>query len=63
MSVGAIRQPWPGIWPASPISRCATRIAAHGLKGFDVAKHRVDKNEPVYDPKGQPRADFFTENG
>lgn len=35
-------------------------IAAHGLTGIDVAKMRVDLSEPVYDPQGQPRADFFT---
>lgn len=27
----------------------------------DVAKYRVDLQEPVYDPEGNPRADFFTE--
>ena len=35
-------------------------IAAHGLRGADVAKYRIDKSEPVYDPQGRPRADFFT---
>jgi len=48
---------------SEPYLEMRNTIAAHGLKGFDVAKHRVDKSEPVYDPKGQPRADFFTENG
>jgi len=35
-------------------------IAAHGIRGLDVAKHRVTLSEPVYDPQGRPRADFFT---
>jgi quinol monooxygenase YgiN len=37
-------------------------IAAHGLCGIDVSKVRVDLSEPVYDPQGQPRADFFTDS-
>ncbi len=35
-------------------------IAAHGLRGADVLKHRMQISEPVYDPTGVPRADFFT---
>jgi quinol monooxygenase YgiN len=35
-------------------------IAAHGLRGADVSKFRVDLSEPVYDSTGTPRADFFT---
>ncbi len=35
-------------------------ISTHGLRGIDVAKHRISLSEPVYDPQGQPRADFFT---
>lgn len=38
-------------------------IAAHGLRGADVAKFRIDRSGPVYDPEGRPRADFFTEQG
>lgn len=38
-------------------------MAAHGLRGADVAKMRIAFAEPVYDPKGVPRADFFTEGG
>jgi len=38
-------------------------IAAHGLTGFDVVEHRIDKSEPVYHPEGQPGANFFTDNG
>ncbi len=36
-------------------------IAAHGIRGIDVEKIRVDLSEPVYDPQGRARADFFTE--
>ena len=35
-------------------------IAAHGIRGIDVAKYRIALSEPVYDPQGKPRADFFT---
>jgi len=35
-------------------------LGKNGLRSADVAKHHVDKSEPVYDPKGKPRADFFT---
>lgn len=35
-------------------------LGRHGLRSADVAKHRIEKSEPVYDPKGKPRADFFT---
>jgi len=35
-------------------------LGRNGLRSADVAKHRVDKSEPVYDPAGKPRADFFT---
>ena len=35
-------------------------IGAHGLRGVDVSKYRIDLSEPVYDPSGVPRADFFT---
>lgn len=36
-------------------------LGKHGLRSADVAKHRVDKSEPVYDTSGKPRADFFTD--
>ncbi len=35
-------------------------IGQHGLRGVDVSKYRIDLSEPVYDPSGVPRADFFT---
>ncbi len=38
-------------------------IGSHGLRGVDVAKHRISLSEPVYDEHGKPRADFFTESG
>ena len=34
-------------------------LGQHGVRGADVAKYRVDAREPVYDPSGRPRADFF----
>ena len=37
-------------------------IGAHGLRSADVAKYRIDLQEPVYDPQGVPRADFFSES-
>jgi len=38
-------------------------LGAHGLRGADVAKYRSDLREPVYDPTGRPRADFFSAEG
>ena len=35
-------------------------LAEFDLRGADVQKFRVDLAEPVYDPTGVPRADFFT---
>ena len=37
-----------------------TTISGFGLRGMDISKFRVDHREPVYDPQGVPRADFFT---
>lgn len=34
-------------------------LGAHGLRGAEVAKYRVDAHGPVYDEQGRPRADFF----
>jgi quinol monooxygenase YgiN len=36
-------------------------LSQYGLTDPDVAKYRVAHEEPVYDPEGRPRADFFTE--
>lgn len=42
-----------------------TGMLAHlggiGILNAVTQKYRVDHFEPVYDPKGVPRADFFTE--
>lgn len=43
-----------------PFTNMRDTIAAHGITGLDVAKHRVSLSEPVYDLHGKPRADFFT---
>jgi len=34
-----------------------------GIKAAVTRKYRVDHTEPVYDPQGRPRADFFTAKG
>ena len=34
-------------------------LGAHGLRGAEVAKYRVDQHGPVYDEQGRARADFF----
>lgn len=36
-------------------------LATSGLRDASVAKYRVDLKEPVYDPDGNPRGDFFTQ--
>jgi len=35
-------------------------LVRSGIKAADNRKYRVDHSEPVYDPSGVPRADFFT---
>ncbi len=35
-------------------------LGSYGLRGANVAKHRVDLSEPVYDSTGTARPDFFT---
>lgn len=41
-----------------------TGMLAHlggvGIRASDTQKYRVDHFEPVYDPDGVPRGDFFT---
>lgn len=37
----------------------AAHLAASGMTGADVHKYRIDAKEPVYDPEGRPRGDFF----
>lgn len=41
--------------------RMRETLGSFGLLGAATAKYRVDLTEPVYDDKGVPRADFFTE--
>ena len=38
-------------------------IGGHGIRKVDVLKYRVALSEPVYDPEGRPRADFFSAGG
>jgi quinol monooxygenase YgiN len=35
-------------------------LGKYGVTSAEVSKFRVDLEEPVYDPEGRPRADFFT---
>ena len=35
-------------------------LGKYKIENTDVSKFRVDLEEPVYDPEGRPRADFFT---
>ncbi len=37
-------------------------MAAHEIRSMDVAKFKISLSEPVYDPQGKARADFFTES-
>lgn len=36
-------------------------LGSFGIKNAVTQKYRVDHFEPVYDPEGNPRGDFFTE--
>ena len=51
-----------GHFASEPFVNMRTAIAAHGITGLDVSKHRVDLSEGVYDPTGTPRADFYSES-
>ena len=35
-------------------------LGKYGVYDTEVSKYRIDHEEPVYDPEGKPRADFFT---
>ena len=35
-------------------------LGQYEMKGTDILKYRIDHAEPVYDPEGRPRADFFS---
>jgi quinol monooxygenase YgiN len=56
---GALAAHFAGPWYAKMLAA----LGAHGLRGADVAKYRSDLREPVYDPAGRPRADFFGAGG
>lgn len=45
---------------ADPYIKMAGHLAEVGILAADTKKYRVDLIEPVYDPEGVPRADFFT---
>lgn len=36
-------------------------LGKYGVTDVEVSKYKVALEEPVYDPQGKPRADFFTE--
>ena len=36
-------------------------LGRYGVSETEVAKFKVALEEPVYDPEGRPRADFFTQ--
>jgi len=36
-------------------------LGKYGVTDTEVSKFKVALEEPVYDPEGKPRADFFTE--
>jgi quinol monooxygenase YgiN len=36
-------------------------LGKYGVDDVEVSKYKVALEEPVYDPEGRPRADFFTE--
>ena len=36
-------------------------LGKYGVTSAEVSKFKVALEEPVYDPEGNPRADFFTE--
>lgn len=35
-------------------------LGKYKIDKTDISKFRIDLEEPVYDPEGRPRADFFT---
>jgi len=40
--------------------RMREALGGFGILAAETAKYRVDLSEPVYDPSGAPRADFFS---
>ena len=45
---------------AEPYLQMSGHLNSVGIKAASTRKYRVDLIEPVYDPEGKPRADFFT---
>ena len=45
---------------AEPYLKMAGHLASTGILGAVTRKYRVDIVEPVYDPEGKPRGDFFS---
>ena len=43
-----------------PYQGMLAHFGAIGIKQSVTRKYRIDHVEPVYDPEGRPRADFFT---
>lgn len=43
-----------------PYQGMVAHFGAVGVKHAVTRKYRIDHVEPVYDPEGRPRADFFT---
>ncbi|MEO0981281.1 MAG: antibiotic biosynthesis monooxygenase [Pseudomonadota bacterium] len=43
-----------------PYKQMAGHLAEVGILGAETQKYRSDLAEPVYDPEGVPRGDFFT---
>lgn len=43
-----------------PYLKMSGHLGAVGIKAANTRKYRVDLIEPVYDPQGKPRPDFFT---
>lgn len=46
---------------AEPYQKMLAHLGGFGILAADNKKYRVDLFEPVYDPSGVPRADFFTQ--
>ena len=44
----------------APYKDMGAHLGICGITGSEISKFRVDLEEPVYDPTGTPRADFFT---
>jgi quinol monooxygenase YgiN len=56
------------VWSADPAhlagpyyQNMLASLGKYGVSDTEVSKFKVALEEPVYDPEGKPRADFFTE--